>query len=193
MARALVEHLRGCNAPRIVELGAGDGHFLLSVANRLRSQWPSAEATLVDRLDSFDSQIQPRFNDLGWRIRVETRTALEWLRQSPPGAADAIICNLFLHQFRDEELAEMLGLAARTANLLIAIEPQRSSLARLAGRLLWIIGCGPVTLHDADLSVRAGFNGNELSTIWPDAKNWVLTERPARPFSHLFIARRKIQ
>jgi len=190
MARALVEHLQGRNAPRIVELGAGDGHFLLSVANRLKLQWPSAEVTLVDRLDSFAPEIQTRFNSLGWRVHTEIKTASEWLRRSSSGSADAIVFNLFLHQFKDEELMEMLGLAARTTNLLIAIEPRRSLLSRLSGGLLWLIGCGPVTRHDADISIRAGFYGKELSAIWPNKEDWSLIERPAGLFSHLFIARR---
>jgi hypothetical protein len=193
MARALLEHLRGRNAPRIVELGAGDGHFLLSVANRLRPQWPSAEATLVDRLDSFDPRIQARFSSLGWRMRTEIKTASEWLRQSSPGSADAIVFNLFLHQFKDDDLTEMLGLAARTTNLLIAVEPRRSRVSRLGGSILWLIGCGPVTRHDADVSIRAGFYGEELSTIWPNKKDWSLIERPAGLFSHLFIAQRTDQ
>jgi Methyltransferase domain len=193
MAHALLEHLRGCKAPRIVELGAGDGHFLLSVAKRVRPQWPSAEATLVDRLDAFDPKIQARFSSLGWSVRKEIKTASEWLQQSPSGSADAIVFNLFLHQFRDEDLSEMLGLAAKTTNLLIALEPRRSWLSRLSGRLLWAIGCGPVTRHDADISIRAGFYGTELSAIWPNKKDWSLIERPAGLFSHLFIARRANQ
>jgi hypothetical protein len=191
MAGALLEQLRGSNPPRIVELGAGDGHFLLNVARRLRSQWPKAEATLVDRLDSFDPAIRERFNSLGWGVRTEIMTVSEWLQQSRPGTADAIICNLFLHQFQNEELAEMLRLAARSADVLIALEPRRSWLPRITGRLLWMIGCGPVTRHDADISIRAGFYDRELSAIWPDADNWTLTERPAGLFSHLFIAQRK--
>jgi hypothetical protein len=58
--------------------------------------------------------------------------------------------------------------------------------------LLWAIGCNSVTRHDALVSVRAGFSGDELSALWPDKKNWQLTERRAGPFSHLFIAQRKI-
>jgi hypothetical protein len=150
-----------------------------------------AEVTLVDRLDSFGPKIHDRFNSLGWRVRTEIKTASEWLRQSHPGTADAIICNLFLHQFQRDELAEMMQSAARSADALIALEPRRSWLPRLSGGLLWIIGCGPVTRHDADISIRAGFYGPELSAIWPDEKNWNLTERSAGLFSHLFMARRK--
>jgi hypothetical protein len=193
MARALRNHLPKSNSPRIVELGAGDGHFLLNVSRRLRSTWPEADATLVDRLDSFDPKIRDRFNRLGWRVHTEIKTASEWLQEAPPGTADAIISNLFLHQFPDEELVEMMRWAARSANVVIALEPRRSWPSRWAGRFLWAIGCGPVTRHDADISIRAGFFGHELSALWPDTENWVLTERAAGLFSHLFIARRKDQ
>jgi hypothetical protein len=56
---------------------------------------------------------------------------------------------------------------------------------------MWLIGCGPVTRHDGRISVRAGFAGSELSTLWPDKQNWELVERRVGLFSHLFIARRK--
>jgi hypothetical protein len=102
-----------------------------------------------------------------------------------------IITNLFLHQFDREPLAEMLGLAARSARLVIALEPRRSWFPKLCGRLLWAVGCGPITRHDAHISVRAGFLGHELSELWPDRENWTLMERPAGLFSHLFVARRK--
>ena len=55
-----------------------------------------------------------------------------------------------------------------------------------------MIGCNAVTRHDAAVSVRAGFLGNELSALWPDQKNWQLTERRTGLFSHLFVAQ-KIQ
>jgi hypothetical protein len=47
-----------------------------------------------------------------------------------------------------------------------------------------------VTCYDAVVSVRAGFAGHELSTLWPDKSNWRLTEQPAGAFSHLFIAQK---
>jgi phospholipid N-methyltransferase len=190
MAASLLENLPESSAPRIVELGAGDGHFLLAVVQRLRSKWPAAEATLVDRLDSFNPVIGERFKSAGWQVRTEIKTAIEWLRQAPTDAADAIVCNLFLHQFKTEELAEMLRLAAMRTRLLVAVEPRRLRRSRLTGRLLWLIGCNHVTRHDAAKSIRAGFDQRELSDLWPDKQNWSLTERPAGLFSHLFIARR---
>src|SRR5665213_1902303 len=191
MARVLQKNLPDKAARRIVELGAGDGHFLLSVARRLRGKWPGASATLVDRLDVLDPQIGGQLKRLGWDVHAEIAEAAEWLRQPSSAAATAVIGNLFFHQFQTEPLAELLRLAARSARLVVALEPRRSWLPEIFGHLLWAIGCGPVTRHDGRISVRAGFAGRELSALWPDKKNWELIERPVGLFSHLFIARRK--
>ena len=191
MACVLQKNLPNQNARHVVELGAGDGHFLASVAGRLRGQWPGATATLVDQLDALDPQTREQFKRLGWNVGVEIAEAAEWLRQVPPAKTGAVISNLFFHQFPAEPLAEMLRLAANSARLIVALEPRRSWLPRLCGGLLWVIGCGPVTRHDGRVSIRAGFSGSELSALWPDKKNWELVERPVGLFSHLFIARRK--
>ena len=191
MARVLQKNLPDQDVRQIVELGAGDGHFLLSVARHLHGQWPGATATLVDQLDALDPQTREHFNRLGWRVHPEIAEASEWLRQASSPVVGAVICNLFLHQFETEQLAELLRLAARLARVVIALEPRRSWLPRFCGRLLWVIGCGPVTRHDAHISIRAGFAGRELSALWPDKKNWELVECPVGLFSHLFTARRK--
>ena len=191
MARLLKKHLIHPDARHVVELGAGDGHFLLAVAERLRGQWPGAQATLVDQLDALDPQTHGQFNRLGWRVHAETAEASEWLRKSSPNTSGAVISNLFFHQFETAQLAAVLRLAAASSRLVVALEPRRSWLPRVCGRLLWVIGCGPVTCHDGHISVRAGFSGHELSALWPDKDNWELTERAVGLFSHLFIARRK--
>lgn len=170
MANALSKNLGSVKSPRIVEIGAGDGDFLLRTTRRLQRQWPVGDATLVDRLNSFDPQIGTRFNDLGWRVHTEIADVLDWLRQLQPNAADAIVANLFLHQFRPDALAEMLRLAARSTNLFIAIETSRAWLPRLCGHFLWTLGCNSITRNDAQISIRAGFLGRELSALWPDEK-----------------------
>jgi hypothetical protein len=57
--------------------------------------------------------------------------------------------------------------------------------------MLRFIGCGKITLHDAEASIAAGFVRQEISALWPDKKNWQLVERRAGLFSHLFVAQRK--
>jgi hypothetical protein len=191
MARVLQENLAGRDGQRIVELGAGDGHFLLSVAKRLNGRWPDTQAILVDQLEALDPRARDEFRRLGWRARAETAEAARWLRQEQPAGAQTIISNLFFHQFQTEPLTELLRLAAGSSRTVIALEPRRAWLPRLCGRLLWAFGCGPVTRHDARVSIRAGFAGAELSALWPDKQAWRLTEQPAGMVSHLFIARRK--
>ena len=191
MAGVLKKYLIHQDARHIVELGAGDGHFLLSVAGRLQNQWPGANATLVDRLDALDPQTRKQFNRLGWGVHAEIAEASEWLRKPSPNTTGAVISNLFFHQFENEQLAELLRLAANSSRLIVALEPRRLGLSQLCVPLMWLIGCGPVTRHDGRISVRAGFAGSELSALWPDKKNWELIERPVGFFSHLFIARRK--
>jgi len=191
MARVLKNSLPGREVRHVVELGAGDGHFLLSVAKRLQVEWPDAQATLVDQLDALDPQTRGDFNRLGWDVSAEIAEASAWLRQAPPTAGVAVVSNLFFHQFQAEQLAELLRLAAQSSRLVVALEPRRAWLPCLCGRLLWMIGCSPVTCHDAHTSVRAGFAGGELTALWPDKNNWELSERSVGQFSHLFVARRK--
>lgn len=191
MARALNEHYSAHGGRRLVELGAGDGHFLLQVAKLAPIPGPLVEALLVDRLDVLDPQIWEQFERLGWRARGEIQEAGAWLRRSPTGERQSIISNLFLHQFETGQLRQILRLAADVCGLFVALEPRRGWLPRLCGGCLWMIGCGPVTQHDASISIRAGFRDGELSSLWPDADKWELTEGTAGWFSHLFIARRK--
>jgi hypothetical protein len=61
----------------------------------------------------------------------------------------------------------------------------------LAGRLLWAIGCNEVTRHDALVSIRAGFAGDEITRLWPSDPGWKLVERPVNLASHLFVACRE--
>jgi hypothetical protein len=191
MARALREHRPGAQSQRVVELGAGDGHFLLSVARRLDGAWAGTQAILVDRLRVAHGEVGGQFERAGWRARVEQAEAGEWLRRAERMKGQTVISNLFFHQFRAEPLAELLRLAAKSADLVVAVEPRRAWLPGLCGRLLWVIGCNGVTRHDARISIRAGFAGQELTALWPERAGWELTERPAGLFSHLFIARRK--
>jgi hypothetical protein len=112
----------------------------------------------------------------------------DWLeRDASP--VDAVVANLFLHHFEDEPLARMLSLIARRARIFVACETRRSAFALAGARMLGAIGCNDVTLHDAVVSIRAGFRDGHLSALWP-AGDWQLREEARGLFSHLFVARR---
>lgn len=191
LAAAVEQSWRGRDQRRIVELGAGDGRCLLSVARHLQRKSFHVQATLVDRLDVLEQATREEFGSMGWHIETAIADATEWLCQAGTAATGTIVSNLFLHQFTDTQLSEMLRLAAQSADSVIALEPRRSMLSRVCGRFLWLAGCGRVTRHDGRVSIRAGFAGREISRLWPDGNDWDLTERPTGLFSHLFIARRR--
>ena len=180
----LTTSLSGGQILRIADLGAGDGSLILRVAHRLRR--PGVEVTLVDRAPC---AAPSDFERVGWRARIASEDALEFLRRPGP-RFDAIVCNLFLHHFGPAALRRLLAAAAQRTALLVACEPRRSRAALEACRLLGLLACNEVTRHDAAVSVRAGFLDGELSSSWPQQPGWQLSERPARPFGHLFSARR---
>jgi hypothetical protein len=188
MANALHTAANSHTPKQIVELGAGDGDFLLRVAQKIFPCWPDVAVTLLDRQKNVSAETLALFTSFGWRAEAVVGDVFDWW-QNP---AEIVAINLFLHHFEDARLAELLRVVSERAGSFVAVEPRRACWPLFCSRLLWAIGCNSVTRHDALVSVRAGFSGDELSALWPDKKNWQLTERRAGPFSHLFIAQRKI-
>ena len=91
--------------PRVVvELGAGDGTFLLRVAKRLRHR-PRVRALLVDRRPSLSDATRNGFAAAGWDVEICESDVFEWLSRPSPQTADVTVANLFLHHFREGELA----------------------------------------------------------------------------------------
>lgn len=175
---------------RLVELGAGDGTFLLSLARRWTKEGILGEATLVDRQELVSQKTRQEFENLGWRVLVVKSDVFEWLEKSSI-SVNLTLCNLFLHHFEGELLKKLVqGIAIQT-EMFIGCEPRRSRLALIAGSLLGVIGCNSVTRCDALTSIRAGFAGKELSALWSEPDLWTLTEHSAGLFSHCFIAKRR--
>jgi len=161
-ARIIARHLG--NATRIADLGGGDGSLMRGLAKKR-----NLEVINVDRMYGLE--------------------VFDFL-QSPGPALDAIVANLFLHHLAGHDLRRLFSLAALRAPLFVACEPRRSRPALWASRLVGLIGANDVTRHDSVVSVRAGFTGQELSAQWPAVPGWTLLEKPAWPFSHVFVARR---
>lgn len=188
----LTEALKGnlAVAPKhIAELGAGDGTLLFRVARKMPLAWLGVKVALLDHQSNVSGETLADFAGIGWRAEAVVADVFDW---TPPEAdATVMVANLFLHHFEDARLRKLLGKISRHATLFIAIEPHRFVGSSVVGQLLWLIGCNDVTRHDASISIRAGFAGQEISALWPDKSNWELTERRAGLFSHVFIARRR--
>jgi Methyltransferase domain len=183
---------------RVLELGAGDGTLMLGFARLVHSQWPAVELTLLDRTDIVEPSTIAGYADLGWKMTRASTDVRAWAgeasaaRDAGTGRWDLILANLFLHHFKDAELALLLKAIAKRTNGFFACEPRRSRLAAL-GSLLMGIGVNAVTRADAAVSVRAGFRDHELKSLWlPPEGRWAVREYPAGLFSHCFHARRDV-
>jgi hypothetical protein len=172
----------------IVELGGGDGTFLLAVARRLASTRGPARAILVDQQSLVTPPTRAAFDALSWTVEPVRADVFDWLKAPSSGSADIMMANLFLHHFSDEGLTALFRDAARQTRLFLACEPLRSRTALAAASMMRVIGANSVTMHDAKISVRAGFRGHELSALWPTGSGWQLTEGKAGRFTHGFAA-----
>ena len=183
---------------RVLEIGAGDGSLMLGVAQALGSCWGGVELTLLDRQALIDPATLTRYGELGWRVSEAVGDVLDWAVGStnwPQAAAaapwDLIVANLFLHHFEDRQLALILRAVASKSQRFFACEPRRDWLALAASHMIGAIGANHVTREDSVLSVHAGFNGDDLSALWPQHGGpWQVQEYSAGLFSHCFRAER---
>ncbi|MHB1690912.1 MAG: class I SAM-dependent methyltransferase [Thiomonas sp.] len=184
---------------RVLELGAGDGSLMLGVARALAPAWPRVELTLLDRRALVTPATIEQYAQAGWSATSRTVDVLDWAAEpteSSPGGDhaerwDVIIANLFLHHFEGQQLAALLRAIAARCDHFFACEPRRARFALAGSHLIGAIGANAVTRQDAVLSVHAGFQGLELSSLWPvwDG-SWNLREHSAGLFSHCLLAER---
>ncbi|MGA2691305.1 MAG: hypothetical protein ABSF76_02965 [Opitutaceae bacterium] len=134
---------------RVLELGAGTGEL----GRRLHKR-----ALAADGLD-----LWPRPD--GWPgDRAWHQADLRMF--GGYGAYPVVIGNLIFHQFTDGELAALGGVLRRSARVVAASEPLRRKLSRtMMAAVAPYLGANHVTLHDADVSIRAGFLGEELPVL----------------------------
>jgi hypothetical protein len=173
---------------RIIELGAGDGNFMLRLGRRLRRHWPDVAIVLVDQQNIVRFETREALSNLGWREDQVTQDVFGYLATAEP--ANIIIANLFLHHFRPPQISEIFTQCAKLAPVFIALEPRRSMFPLVGSKLICLLGCNYVSRHDAVASVRAGFQDRELSALWPSRRGWNLEEGRVGLWSHCFVARK---
>ena len=188
MSRLLREAICERRGYHVVELGAGDGSFAWRWIKRLPRTLRPSRVTLVDRVGLVSSRTKEKFADIGCEVGVRQADVFDWLATPEPEPVEVISANLFLHHFDVSDLGRLLNLAAKRCQCFIACEPRRSLTSLVGSQWLGLIGCNGVTRHDAVISVRAGFSGNELSRLWPKEAHWVVGDRKAGLFSHAFVA-----
>jgi len=175
--------------PSLVDLGCGDGHLLTSI---LPTAFPQgghgARLFFVDRQPTVLDSTLDFLRRQNWLPSVVSADVHEWARTAPH--VELIIANLFLHHFADEPLRDLFQTLATRTPLFAAAEPRRALPGKIGSRLLGILGCHPVTQHDARVSVEAGFCSHEISTLWPSPTSWNFQEHGVGLFTHFFSAER---
>jgi|SRR5580698_1673890 hypothetical protein len=131
---------------RVLEIGAGTGEMALRLNRR------------GIHLDGLDLWPQPKAwpADRTWHV-ADLKTFAGY------GAYAAVVGNLIFHQFKEDELAQLGDVIRRTARVVVACEPVRRKVSQtVIAKVAPIFGANYVTLHDAHVSIAAGFVGDEL-------------------------------
>ena len=143
----------------VLELGAGDGTLLAAAL--------AGGAARADSWQAMDLAPAPP----GWPTKAAWHQGDLFRLESLP-AAQVVVANLFLHHFETRQLAWIGARLPASCRLLLASEPARHPVHRIQGRVLaWLADLGPVTRHDMDVSIRAGFRGTELPD-WMGLQGW---------------------
>jgi len=173
----------------IIDLGSGDGLFLLGVAKQLAPHWRNVRVLIADQRDLVSGTTRDNFAAIGWSCESLVGDVFDSLAKLND-KVDIVTANLFLHHFDAPSLTRLLLAVKEHSRGFVACEPRRSLASLMAGRLVFALGCNDVTRHDAVASVRAGFLNKELSALWQQDERWTLDEKSAMPFSHIFAAKK---
>ncbi len=144
LARTLAAHVRPDELT--LELGAGTGELGDHLAR---------QGLAVDGLDLWSRPARwPA--DRQWHVG-DLRAFAGF------GPYRAVIGNLIFHQFSEEELQSLGRSIRRDTRLIVACEPERRRVSQVLYRTLApLFGANHVSLHDAHVSIAAGFRGDEL-------------------------------
>ncbi len=197
--RDLVATRRGSEPLRILELGAGDGTLMLSVARKLGRDWPRVHLQLLDRQKLVSAATLAGYAEVGWQASAKVSDVFDWIASdthpldaAPAARWDVVVVNLFLHHFEGEQLDALLGAIASRTDSFLACEPRRGRLALIGSHLVGLIGANAVTREDAVLSVHAGFAKGEMAALWPTREAlWMMKDYSAGLFSQCFWASRR--
>ena len=104
---------------------------------------------------------------------------------------EILIANLFLHHFTEEQLAKLGERLSPKTRLILAAEPARYFIHKISGWLFSnLTRLNHVTRHDMQVSIRAGFRGDELPRALKLSGEWSWRCQ-SRPFgAHRVILKR---
>lgn len=163
----------------LLDVGAASG----DMAAKIREWYPSAHVTAFDY----------KANHLA-AARCTKVVGDAFRLPFAAGSFDFVFCSLFLHHFKNEAVVGLLaefGKAARRA--VLAIDLERGPLAyHFIPSTRWLFRWDPITLHDAPISVAAGFKQPELLRLATDAGFAGASVRVHRPWGRLSLVSSRV-
>lgn len=133
----------------ITEIGAGDGALSLRF---LKGGFCEASA-----LHGFDLAQRPE----RWPAMAAWSQG-DFFQHSLP-ESEVLVANLILHHFKDDQLRVLGSRISPKTRLILAAEPERQWRHALMGRFFsWLAELHPITCYDMQVSIRAGFRGDEV-------------------------------
>ena len=176
MIRTLRRHIEP--GWRITEIGAGDG----SLSRRLLKEG----LCQPEDLHGFDLAVR----QVNWPKRAQ------WIQgdlfEHALPASEVLIANLILHHFTDAQLRRLASRIPQQTRLILASEPARHWSPSFFGRLLCSAArFHPITRHDMQISIRAGFRGSELVEALDLGSDWSCTHSASLAGAYHMIAVRR--
>ena len=163
---------------QMTELGAGDGALSLKLAEQRLCQ--------TRDLHAFDLAPRPA----SWPADAAWTQGDLFAQNLPP--SQVLIANLFLHHFQAEQLHLLGSRIAPETQLILAAEPARYRIHTFMGRLFCsLTQLNWVTRYDMQVSIRAGFRGQELPDFLGLDSSWEISVRETVFGGYRMMARRK--
>ncbi len=176
ISRLLRQHRRP--GWQLTELGAGDGALSLKLAEQRLCQ--------THDLHAFDLAPRPA----SWPADAAWTQGDLFAQNLPP--SQVLIANLFLHHFQAEQLHLLGSRIAPETQLILAAEPARYRIHSFMGRLFCSLAqLNWVTRYDMQVSIRAGFRGQELPDFLGLDSSWEISVRETVFGGYRMMARRK--
>ncbi|MBB5040230.1 methyltransferase domain-containing protein [Prosthecobacter dejongeii] len=163
---------------QMTELGAGDGALSLKLAQQGLCQ--------THDLHAFDLAPRPA----SWPADAAWTQGDLFAQNLPP--SQVLIANLFLHHFEAAPLHLLGSRIAPETQLILAAEPARYRIHTFMGRLFCSLAqLNWVTRYDMQVSIRAGFRGQELPDFLGLDSSWEISVRETVFGGYRMMARRK--
>lgn len=145
----------------ILDIGCGDGEFLRHLASYCQKKGLKVKLTGWDR-NAESLEAGRKKNGKQIQISYELRDVLEY--PELPEGPFIIICNLFMHHFRDGEILKMIRhWKLSECKAIVINDLDRNPLAYYLFRLFGVIFMkSKVAIHDGLVSIQRGFRRSDL-------------------------------